>query len=201
MKRFVIIASLILCASAAYAQSDVTVIAIGNENGTAVTELQTGMKYKELKSIYNHRDWTSAPDDRYDPEWMSICSFIIPGLGQMICGEVGRGFGWFGGAAGCWALMGLGAGLEAYGETMYDGAPNSAMVTAGAILSIAACIGLGTIEVCSVIDATRVAKVKNMYDRDLRQRNYSLNLYPSVDCVKMASGVQPTAGLTLAMRF
>ena len=198
MKRFFIIASLMLCAVSSYAQSKVS--ENDNVNGEQVKEIVAGMKYKELKSIYNYKDWTSASDDRYSPGWMSVASFFIPGLGQMICGEVGRGFGWFGGAVGCWALVGVGAGLEVYGA--YNGdAPDKAMVTAGSLLALAAYLGLGAIEVCSIIDATRVAKVKNMYEQDLKKRNYSLNLYPSVDYVKMANGVQPTAGLTLAMRF
>ena len=198
MKRFFIIASLMLCAASAYAQSKVS--ENDNVNGEQVKEIVAGMKYKELKSIYNYKDWTSASDDRYSPGWMSVCSFIIPGLGQMISGEVGRGFGWLGGAAGCWALIGVGAGLEVYGA--YNGdAPDTAMVTAGSLLTLAAYIGLGAVEVCSIIDASRVAKVKNMYNQDMKKRALTLNLYPSVDYIKMGNGVQPTTGLTLAMRF
>ena len=198
MKRFFIIASLMLCAASAYAQSKVS--ENDNVNGEQVKEIVAGMKYKELKSIYNYKDWTSASDDRYSPGWMSVCSFIIPGLGQMISGEVGRGFGWLGGAAGCWALIGVGAGLEVYGA--YNGdAPDTAMVTAGSLLTLAAYLGLGAVEVCSIIDASRVAKVKNMYNQDMKKRALTLNLYPSVDYIKMGNGVQTTTGLTLAMRF
>lgn len=195
MKRFFILAVLMLCVSAAYAQSKVS-----DNAGDNAKEIVAGMKYKELKSIYSYKDWTSESDDRYSPGMMSVASFFIPGLGQMICGEVGRGFGWFGGAAGCWALIGVGAGLEVYGA--YNGdAPDTAMVTAGSLLSIAAYLGLGAIEVCSIIDASRVAKVKNMYNQDLKKRGLTLNLYPSVDYIKMGNGIQPTTGLTLAMRF
>lgn len=198
MKRFFIIASLMLCAASAYAQSKVS--ENDNVNGEQVKEIVAGMKYKELKSIYNYKDWTSESGDSYSPGLMSVCSFFIPGLGQMICGEVGRGFGWLGGAAGCWALLGVGAGLEVYGALNGD-VPNRAMVTAGSLLTIAAYLGLGAVDVCAIIDASRVAKVKNMYNQDLKKRGLTLNIYPSVDYIKMGNGVQPTAGLTLAMRF
>ena len=198
MKRFFIIASLMLCAVSSYAQSKVS--ENDNVNGEQVKEIVAGMKYKELKSIYNYKDWTSASDDRYSPGMMSVASFFIPGLGQMICGEVGRGFGWLGGAVGCWALVGVGAGLEVYGA--YNGdAPDTAMITAGSLLTLAAYLGLGAVEVCSIIDASRVAKVKNMYNQDLKKRGLTMNLYPSVDYIRMGNGIQPTAGLTLAMRF
>ena len=191
MKKFFILSALMLLAASAYAQSNVS------DNTAQAKEIEAGMKYKQLKSIYNFKDWTPTEGDRYSPGTMSICSFFIPGLGQMISGEVGRGFGWLGGAVGCWAVVGVGAGLEAVGAIN----SNSGMAMAGSLMTIAAYLGLGAIEVCAIIDASRVAKVKNMYEQDLKKRNYSLNLYPSVDYVKMANGVQPTAGLTLAMRF
>ncbi len=199
MKKIIVIASsLMLCVFSSYAQSAVSENSAGSVDGEQVKEIVEGMKYKELKKIYNYKDWNSDAD-RYEPGLMSACSFIIPGLGQMICGEVGRGFGWFGGAVGCWALVGLGAGLEAYGSL--ENVNNRGISLTGTILTIAAYVGVGAIEVCSIIDASRVAKVKNMYDQDLKKRNYSLNLYPSVNYVKMAGGVQPATGLTLAMRF
>jgi TM2 domain-containing membrane protein YozV len=200
MKRFIIIASLMLCALLSYAQSNASEKSTDNAAGDQVKEIVAGMKYKELKSIYDYKEWESNGDDRYGPGLMSVCSFLIPGLGQMICGEVGRGFGWLGGAVGCWAVVGAGAVIQAYGA-MNTADPGNGLVLTGAIISTVAYLGLGTIEVCSIIDAARVAKVKNMYNQDLKKRNYSLNLYPSVDCIKMANGVQPTAGLTLAMRF
>jgi hypothetical protein len=94
MKRFFIIASLLLCAASTYAQSDLLVNATDNEAGDQVKEIVAGMKYKELKNIYNYKEWNSDRGDRYNPGVMSVCSFLIPGLGQMISGEIGRGFAW-----------------------------------------------------------------------------------------------------------
>jgi hypothetical protein len=49
-----------------------------------------------------------------------------------------------------------------------------------------------------------VAKVKNMYMEDLRKSGYyglDVDFYPSVNYVRTTSGVKPTAGMTLALRF
>lgn len=163
--------------------------------------LRVGMKYKELKNIYNPRDWYSGIGDKYSPALMGVCSWIIPGLGQMISGEVGRGFGWLGGTVGCSILMGVGAGLMAEGAYDYVEYDEGGEYYAGVALTIVGSLGLLAVDICAIVDACRVAKVKNMYEQDLRKMNYSLELRPSVDYVKMANRVQPTAGLTLAMKF
>ena len=160
-----------------------------------------GMKYKQLKTMYNYSDWYSGMPERYNPALMGVSSWFIPGLGQMISGEVGRGLAWLGGTAGCYALLSIGVAVNAGAYSMYDGGYDEDMATIGALIIAASYLGLLTVDICAIVDACRVAKVKNMYEHDLRRVNYSLNLYPSVDYVKMANGVQPTAGLTLAMRF
>lgn len=58
-----------------------------------------------------------------------------------------------------------------------------------------------TCSIRSTVDAVRIAKVQNMYYSDLRQQQVSLQLYPSVNYLRTANGIQPTAGFTLAMRF
>lgn len=120
---------------------------------------------------------------------MGVCSWLIPGLGQMICGEVGRGFGWLGASLGCSFVSGLGVGL------IYD---NEEL---GAILSGVGAVALLAVDVCAIIDAVRVTKVRNMYEQDLRKINYSFKIHPSIDYIKIGNGVRPTAGLTLAMTF
>lgn len=153
-----------------------------------VEGIRAGMKYNELKLLYNHKDWYSQIGDK-SPALMGVCSWLIPGLGQMICGEVGRGFGWLGASIGCSFVSGLGLGL------MYD---NEEL---GVILSGVGSVALLAVDVCAIIDAVRVTKVRNMYEQDLRKINYSFKIHPSIDYIKIGNGVQPTAGLTLAMTF
>ena len=59
-----------------------------------------------------------------------------------------------------------------------------------------------SVKIWSIVDATRVAKVKNMYERDLmRLASVDFEMYPSVNYIRTSDGLQPTAGLTLAMKF
>lgn len=184
-----------------------TAPAYGMIDRMPVDGIRPGMKYKELKNIYNYNDWYSGLGDKYNPALMGVCSWLIPGLGQVISGEVGRGLGWFGGAVGCSVLMGIGAGVNAsayyvdsyatYDDYGYD----EDIAIAGTVIMLAGSLALLAVDICAIVDACRVAKVRNMYEQDLRKQNYSLELHPSVDYVRMANKVQPTAGLTLAMKF
>ena len=144
------------------------------------------MKYKEMAKVYDYRLYQKSLYDRYSPAGSGVASFFIPGLGQMICGEWGRGFAWLGGHVGCYMLTGISAIAES--DTLV-------------LMSIA---GLLAIDICSIVDGVRVAKVKNMYMEDLRKSGYyglDVDLYHSVNYVHTASGIQPTAGMTLALRF
>lgn len=144
------------------------------------------MKYKEMAKVYDYRLYQKSLYDRYSPAGSGVASFFIPGLGQMICGEWGRGFAWLGGHVGCYMLTGISAIAES--DTLV-------------LMGIA---GLLAIDICSIVDGVRVAKVKNMYMEDLRRSGYyglDVDLYPSVNYVRTTSGVQPTAGMTLALRF
>ena len=144
------------------------------------------MKYKEMAKVYDYRLYQKSLYDRYSPAGSGVASFFIPGLGQMICGEWGRGFAYLGGHVGCYMLTGISAIAES--DTLV-------------LMGIA---GLLAIDICAIVDGVRVAKVKNMYMEDLRKSGYyglDVDLYPSVNYVHTTSGVQPTAGMTLALRF
>lgn len=149
-----------------------------------------GMKYSQLKKLYNYRDWTSMPGDKYSPIGAGLASLFIPGLGQITCGEVRRGLAWMGGACGCMFASILG----------YISAESNN--PAGSFFGLAGALGGVTVYFWSIIDAQKVAIVKNMYFQDLKSQ-YSLDveLYPSVNCVQTATGIRPAAGLTLAVRF
>lgn len=160
--------------------------------------IKEGMKYKEVKELYNYKEYDRASGDRYTPVGAGIASFFIPGLGQAISNEIGRGCAWFGGAVGSYFVAGIGMGcVQASLET-----ENEALAATGAALTVIGLLSGCTIEICSIVDAVRVAKVKNMYEQDLRSRySFDLDLHPSVDYIQTANGVQATAGLTLALNF
>jgi hypothetical protein len=159
----------------------------------------SSLKYKELKNIYDYRDWSRKDGGRYSPALMGFCSWIVPGLGQMISGEGARGAGWLAGSVGCAAVAGAGAGM--YLAYTNDNSLNPGYYGVGMYMAILGAASLVTLDICAIVDAYRVAKVKNLYDQSVRTPKYSLELHPSVDYIRMADGVQPTAGLSLALKF
>ena len=168
-----------------------------------VADIVPGMKYRELKHLYNYKDYVSGYGERWNPALMGVCSWIIPGLGQMITGEVGRGFAWLGGSLGCYVMMGIGSGLmtSSYYETANGEVYIESTSTAGTALVLTSCLSLLAVNICAIVDACRVAKVKNMYDQDLRRRNYSFEFHPSVNYIRTHNGFHPAPGLTFAMKF
>lgn len=156
--------------------------------------LRPNMKYKELKGLYNYKEYEATFADRYSPGWTGVASAFIPGLGECINGEWGRGLGKFFGNV---ALM---TTANVFVQKSYVD-PYSAWQT-GIVVGVvcyAAALGL---DIWSIVDAVRIAKVKNMYEQDLR-KTYAIDvdLYPSVDYIHLASGVQPTTGFTFVVRF
>ena len=149
-----------------------------------VSGIHPGMKYRELKDYYNHKEYVRGLVQHHNPAGVGVASFFIPGLGQMICNEGWRGTAFLGGWLAANVVSAL--GLQNDSEVLY-------------LVGVA---GSLTTKIISIVDATRVAKVKNMYERDL-MRTYSMevDLYPSMNYIKTSQGLQPTVGMTLALRF
>ena len=186
MKRFVLILAFVMAS------------VVGVSAQVANAELVEGMKYKELKHMYDFKEYSVGLDDRYHPGGLAAASFFIPGLGQMLTGEVGRGFAWFGGAVGAYVVTAVGSALQTSGYQL----DNQGLATGGAVVCIAGALSLVAVDVCAIVDAVRVAKVKNMYEQDLRKKySFDLDLHPSVNYVQTSCGAKPTAGLTMALKF
>lgn len=149
-----------------------------------VAGIRPGMKYRELKDLYNHKEYIRGLVQHHNPAGVGVGSFFIPGLGQMICGEGWRGTAFFGSWVAANVVKAI--AIQQDSEEFY-------------LVGLAA--GL-SVKIWSIVDATRVAKVKNMYERDLmRLASVDFEMYPSVNYIKTSTGIQPTAGLTLAMKF
>lgn len=156
-----------------------------------IENLTVGMKYKELKNLYNYKEYSPVAVDRYSPAWSGVASFFIPGLGQMICGEVGRGFAFLGGSIGGSILGGL---------ALASGQQNNAPVASLAGTLIYA--GVLALDIIAIVDGVRVAKVKNMYEQDLKKTYaFKMDFYPTFDYAMIGNTYQPTAGVKLAIRF
>lgn len=168
-----------------------------------------GQGYSDNKLYYDPRQYRREYDDPFNPVLAGVSSYFMPGLGQMISGEVARGFAFMGGTFGCYILAGVGmtlAGTRDYYDYLsnqnqpyyYDNSYNST----GAILGILGLIGGVSLHIYSIVDAVQVAKVNNMYFQDMRENYYSLELKPFVGTPNRFSPIkdQPL-GLTLSLSF
>ncbi len=149
-----------------------------SEQSTAPSvALETGLKYKDLKDMYNSKEYVRDYRDPHSLFWCGFGSFLFPGLGQICCGEWGRGLLFFVGDV---ALA------------------TAATATGNPVIYI----GQLAVGIWSICDAVKVAKVINMYNQDLKgYSKLSFDLYPNLACVPAENGLQPTAGLTLAISF
>ncbi len=148
--------------------------------------IQVGMKYDQLKKLYDYRMYRPGGYERYSPAWSGVASFFIPGLGQLICGEAGRGFGQFALSTMCDIVTIV---------SIEEGIDGLALLTSLAHLGIA---------IWSIVDATQVAKVKNMYETDLRSMRSSVEveMYPSLNTfTTQSNGIGVAPGMTLAITF
>ena len=172
-----------------------------------------GMKYRDLKDIYNPRYYVPSSGDPYSKFWAGAASFVVPGLGQVICGETGRGLAVFGGyGALCLCNSVLSEKWTKY--LLKDADGNYAKREDGWFVytdekaakkwgyALLGSVSVSLIyDIWAICDARRVAKVKNMYYQDLQGRAFEFNLYPAVNYAMTADGVMPVAGMTLSMQF
>ncbi len=67
---------------------------------------------------------------------------------------------------------------------------------------LAISLGVAALDIISIVDGVRVAKVKNMYEQDLRKAySFDMSVCPSFDYAMVGNSYQPTAGLKLSVRF
>lgn len=150
-------------------------------------------KYKEIKHLYNHKDYVRQPGEMYDPSVAGIASLLIPGLGQMINREGGRGVGFLLGTIGLYSI-----GAIAYPET--DDFGNITGEGSAAVTAVAVAGGMA-LSIISIVDAVRVAKVKNLAYRDKPLSRMSLHMDPHIGSLQTVEGVKANVGLKFSLKF
>lgn len=158
------------------------------------------MSYDDYKDFYNPHDYMRSPFDPYSPVGSGIASFFIPGLGQMINGQGGKGGLILAGDV----LLGIG-GLVAAATMQTTGTDGKAVTSpAGTAIALCCFAGMVALDIWSICDAVKVAKIKNLYARDCQQlmsSNLDIKLLPSLAFVPNCQSVKPIPGLTLALQF
>lgn len=161
--------------------------------------------YRFCKDRYNTAGFYYSGQDPYVPFYAGALAYICPGLGHVYDGEILRGAAFL---AGTYCSLGVGAILlqpQHFTEEHYDPqygyyeetvvrSPDS---TLGGILILGGVV----LWIWNICDAVRVAKVKDLYYRDLSGRWSSLDatVQPTLDFAP-ATG-KPTAGLSLRLSF
>jgi len=144
--------------------------------------------YKINRLNYDYRMYVPEFGDPYDPTLMGVCSFFIPGLGQMISGEVGRGLSFLGGYVATVLVTGFSTVLIEYGEPY--------IVT---LVGLAGALGFA---ITSTIDAVKVAKVNNLYIRDYRKSNaFHLEFAPYIGQFNTGNQIVTPVGMSMRISF
>ena len=165
----------------------------------AAVSANAQIKYKDIKADYNFKEYTAQDIDPYRPGWAAALSFFVPGSSQLVMGETVRGLIFLGGDLiisnffqdSVTELNKLTV-VDSEGNYSYsdvDAAKKQLIIMAS---SGVAWLGLA---IWSSIDASRVAKVKNMYYQNL-------HFAPAISFAPMQGGnLQPTAGFALSYNF
>ena len=122
--------------------------------------VKEGMSYSEYKDFYDKKMYVHQLGDPYNPSGAGVASFFIPGLGQGIADEWGRGALFFLANLG----LGIGSGITYYGMLNYR-EPYKTNNTYYFLIITATRLA---IDIWSITDAVKIAKVKNMYNQDIR---------------------------------
>ena len=167
-------------------------------------------KYKDINKEYNYKAYQKSEIDPYKPGLSALASFIVPGLGQALSGEIVRGLCFFGGSVVCSAVIRSASNTYSSlaitdqdgtitGFTDEEKAGQCAVIMFG---TLACDIALS---IWSCIDASHVAKVKNMYYQDqygkLGSLEASFQPYFALDTKTPGTAYQPVGGMTFRLAF
>ena len=187
----------------------VALVALASANA----QVAPGMKYKDLKGMYDTKEYVQQPIDPYRVGWTKFFSFFTPGLGQIMMGEVGRGFIFVGAEVICTSIVSDSwDGLKPYLVVDANGTVTGVSDKDAAKKHITGVlVGLaGTLatSIWACIDAGKIAKVKNMYYQDMYGKRASIDLglepyftFASTEVTASGSSLTPAAGLSMKLRF
>ena len=171
------------------------------------------IRYRDIKDLYDPKGYVYDFSDPYSPAWSGVASFLIPGLGQCLSNEWGRGLAIFGANVGFSLLEYFEASVFVYG--LLASTPNpvtgilpgsmvagTTAMAASAGAAIATIAGQLAFNIWGICDAVNVAKVKNLCWRDSKYTSLDMSLSPSLALVPSATGsFSPAPGLSLRIGF
>jgi hypothetical protein len=150
-------------------------------------------QYRMNKEKYDFHHYSYQKTDQYRPLISGFASFVIPGLGQTFAGEPLRGLAFFGGFTACTLVASVGLLMSV--QIIGSGISGETPPRGGPALFVAGAIGMYTVDIWSVIDAVRVAKVNNLAIRD---KKLTVGIDP---CVINTAFKQNYPGIRLQVNF
>ncbi|MEI6752625.1 MAG: hypothetical protein WCK78_05595 [Paludibacter sp.] len=163
--------------------------------------------YSANKLKFDSRMYLPQFGDPYNPALSGACSFIMPGLGQMVCGEVGRGLAFLGGTYGSMMVGMIGFAMVTGSTVQYDYYPGvykrpNGMGLTGVGLALVGFSAMTGIYIWSIVDAVKVAKVNNMYIQSLRKTSsINFEVEPYVSQISVNNKIETPIGLSLKISF
>ncbi len=165
--------------------------------GVLLISITSYGQYRVNKKQYDYKSYAYQVGDPYNPTIAGVASFLIPGLGQMISGEGGRGVGFLAGSFGSFIIFYVGA-VER-NNYINNGSGGSSSGTGLMLVGLGSAIG---VEIWSVVDAVRVAKVNNLAFRANNKTSMDLKVEPFLMNIGALNNENYiSTGLTLKMTF
>ena len=171
------------------------------------SKLETGLRYKKLKNLYDRDDYRKLDDPAYGTgrAWMNL---LLPGLAQFTMGEPGLGVKYLLTSTVIpYTAMAVGystAVVGAYADDVEEGSGDVAMI-GGLALFVGGSIMSLVSGISSISNAMKVAKVKSLYKHDLEVSNlalqYQFEWSPTVMPVHTASGYTLAPGVGMRLSF
>ena len=149
-------------------------------------------QYSVNKTKYDYRTYFHQVGDPYNPAVAGITSYLIPGLGQILSGETGRGLAFLGGYVVCSTLY-LAGTLSIY----FKNGPTES----GLGLMAGGALVLLSFQIWTIVDAVRVAKVNNLAFRDKYKSSRLIKIQPYIGSINYYSSTKPVTGLSFKYSF
>lgn len=142
-------------------------------------------QYRTYKDQYQSRNYSYEQNDRFSPALAGGLA-LLPGVGHFYTGTVGRGFAFIGGMTISFVAFPMGFALAWGGSEFW-----------GPVLMLGGIAGFFGTYIWNIVDAVKVAKIKNMH---FRGHDLTLNIIPYSQKNYSGSGIY-SSGLTLAICF
>ena len=158
-----------------------------------ISRINPKMKFQSLKSYYDADDFTYLGNPAYSPSraWMNLA---FPGLAQFTMGENDLGALYLG--LGTIGTIMMGIPIRDYLACGYFTNVGRAWFVVGSVLC-------SSIEVISILNAVKVAKVKSLYIADMEKldASYSFTACPVVLPTYSHAGIRPIPGFSQKVTF